>query len=148
MKLLLRVLRQDVVRTQRKRLAQITATTTDTTRIQLVKVNARWLREFMAHDPAPSLAATQSPVLAITGSSDVQVDPADVRRICQLVTSDCSCDIVDGLTHLLRLEAGPPSLRTYKKQAKRPIDGALLARIGGWLDDREARDPAESAQRE
>ena len=42
-KRLLRVLRQDIIRTQTKRLAQIRATTDDTERIQLVKINAKWL---------------------------------------------------------------------------------------------------------
>ena len=41
-KRLLRMLRQDIVRTQTKRLAQIKATTEDTARIQVVKINAKW----------------------------------------------------------------------------------------------------------
>ena len=132
-KFLLRVLRQDVVRTQTKRLAQIKATTGDTTRIQLVKINAKWLREFMAHDPAPSLASIQIPVLALTGSKDIQVNPDDIERICQVVPNDCSGRVIDDLTHLLRTEAGPPSVRTYKKQAKRPVDPALLATTSAWI---------------
>jgi pimeloyl-ACP methyl ester carboxylesterase len=132
-KFLLRVLRQDVVRTQTKRLAHIKATTGDTARIQLVKINAKWFREFMAHDPAPSLASIQIPVLALTGSKDIQVNPEDIERICQLVPADCSGQVIDDLTHLLRTEAGPPSVRTYKKQAKRPVDPALLATTSTWI---------------
>ena len=40
-------------------MAQIKATTGDTARIQLVKINAKWFREFMAHDPEPSLESIQ-----------------------------------------------------------------------------------------
>lgn len=40
----------------------------------------------MAHDPGPDLARIDRPVLAITGSRDIQVDPADVARIGRLVT--------------------------------------------------------------
>ncbi|MGI9613324.1 MAG: alpha/beta hydrolase, partial [Acidimicrobiales bacterium] len=138
-KLLLRLLRQDVVRSQSKRLAQIKATTGATSRIQLVKINAKWFREFMAHDPAPSLESIQIPVLALTGSKDIQVNPDDVERISRLVPSDCSGQVVNDLTHLLRTEAGPPSVRTYKKQAKRPIDPELLATASTWIRKRAAQ---------
>lgn len=134
-KLLLRIFRQDIVRTQTKRLAQIKATTTDTTRVQLVKLNAKWFREFMAHDPAPSLERVQVPVLALTGSKDIQVDPADVERICLLVPSECSGRVVENLTHLLREEPGPPSLRTYKKQAKRPVASSVLTATSSWINE-------------
>lgn len=137
--LLMRVLRQDVVRTQGKRLEQIEKTTGDTARIQLMKINAKWLREFMAHDPAPSLESIRVPVLALTGSNDIQVDPDDVKRIFRLVPADCSGQIVDDLTHLLRTEPGPPSLRTYKKQAKRPVDAGLLTTVTTWTRQRSAQ---------
>ncbi len=143
-KLLLRVLRQDVVRTQSKRLATIKATTGDTARIQLVKINAKWFREFMAHDPAPSLESIQTPVLALTGSKDIQVNPEDIERICQLVPSDCSGQIIDDLTHLLRKEAGPPSVRTYKKQAKRQVDARLLATASTWIREQVAQTTKET----
>jgi len=143
-KLLLRVLRQDVLRTQSKRLGQIKATTGDTARIQLVRINAKWFREFMAHDPAPSLASIQVPVLALTGSKDIQVNPDDVERICQLVPSDCSGHVIDDLTHLLRKEAGEPSVRTYKKQAKLPVDRELLAMATTWVQENAAHVTTET----
>lgn len=135
-KLLMRILRKDIVSTQNKRLAQIKATTTDSTRIQFVKLNAKWLREFMAHDPSTSLVAVQVPVLAVTGAKDIQVNPEDVARICQLVPTDCTGDVPENLTHLLRTEAGPPSFRTYKHQAKRPVDDNLLTMVSGWIHQR------------
>jgi pimeloyl-ACP methyl ester carboxylesterase len=145
-KLLLRVLRQDVLRTQSKRLAQIKATTGDTARIQLIKINARWFREFMAHDPAPSLASIQIPVLALTGSKDIQVNPDDIERICQLVPSGCSGQVIDDLTHLLRKDAGPPSVRTYKKQAKRPVDAELLATASTWIREQVEQTAKETTR--
>ncbi len=135
MKLLLRVLRQDLLRTQAKRLDRIRVTTTDTTRMQLVKINAKWFREFMAHDPAPSLQSIGIPVLALTGSNDIQVDPADVERICQLVPADCSGRVIENVTHLLRTEVGPPSVRTYKKQATRLIASDILSAAVGWIEE-------------
>ena len=135
-KSLLRLLRQDVLKSQSKRLAQIKASTKPVIRIQFVKINAKWLREFMSHDPAPSLRSITSPVLAITGSKDLQVDSGDVDTICGLVPGECSGHVPDDLTHLLRCETGPPSLRTYKKQAKRPVDPGLLDIVATWMRDR------------
>lgn len=143
-RLLSRVLRRDVVRTQCKRLEQIEESTGDTARIHRVEMNVKWLREFMAHDPAPSLESIRVPVLALTGSKDIQVDPDDVRRIGQLVPADCSARIVDGLTHLLRTEAGPPSLRAYDEQAKRPVDAGLLATVTRWTRQRATQASAET----
>lgn len=132
-KVLLRLLRQDVVKTQTKRLEQIRSSTTDTLRIQMVKVNAKWLREFMAHDPSDSLTSVEVPLLAITGSKDVQVNPDDVDRIVDLAGSRAVGHVVEDLTHLLRTEAGPASIRTYKKQAKRPVDRQMLELVSGWM---------------
>lgn len=146
-KQLLRLLRQDIVGTQTKRLAQINETTADTARIQLVKINAKWFREFLAHDPSPSLAAVRAPVQAVTGSKDLQVNPDDVGRICELVPSDCSGHVVDDITHLLRRETGPASVRTYKKQAKRPLDPEVLDLITSWIAEQvrqRAEGPASS----
>ncbi len=134
-KWLLRVLRKDIASMQTKRLAQIKATTGDTVRIQLVKINAKWFREFLAYDPTPSLEAIRVPVLAVTGSKDLQVDPDDVERICALVPSECAGHVVNGITHLLRDEPGPPSVKTYKKQAKRPLDPRVLDLVTSWIAD-------------
>ena len=80
---------------------------------------------------------------ALTDSKDIQVNPEDVERICRLVPSDCSGLIIDDLTHLLRKEAGPPSVRTYKKQAKRPVDTDLLATTSTWIRNHVAQTATE-----
>ena len=134
-KWLLRVLHKDIASIQTKRLAQIKATTDDAVRIQLVKINAKWFREFLAHDPRASLEAVRVPVLAVTGSKDLQVDPDDVEQICALVPSECAGHVVDGITHLLRDEPGPPSVKTYKKQAKRPLNPRVVDLVIHWIAD-------------
>ena len=50
-----------------------------------MKVNAKWQREFMAYDPAIDLPRVTVPMLAITGSKYIQVDPADLERMAGLV---------------------------------------------------------------
>lgn len=132
---LLRILRQDILRTQNKRLAQLKASTGNVIRVQLVRMNAKWFREFMVYDPAEALHRIAVPVLAVTGSKDIQVDPADVERMAKLVRSDFTGDVAADVTHLLRRDDGPPSLRTYKKQVRRPVDRRLLDTVASWAVD-------------
>ncbi|MDN5857301.1 MAG: lysophospholipase [Pseudonocardia sp.] len=131
---LLTVLRADLAGKQEKRFAKLRATTTDTTGHGPLRVNARWWREFLAFDPRPLLAATQVPVLAITGARDVQVDPADAAAIARLVTdAPAESYVAPGVTHILRRteDAGGPS--TYRRQARRPLDADVVARVVGFV---------------
>jgi len=130
---LLKLLRQDVVRSQAKRLRQLEATTGDVHRIQFVKVNARWFREFMTYEPLERLRRAAVPVLAITGDKDIQVDPEDVLLMEEAVPTSFTGHVVNEVTHLLRREPGPASIRTYKKQARRPLDDRILQLIADWV---------------
>ena len=135
-KLVLRVLRIDPLRAQEKSIARLKASTGDTVRVQLVqKLNAKWMREFMAYHPAPDLARVRVPVLAITGAKDIQVDPADLDRMVDLVPGPVEAHRVPDLTHLLRAEQGAPSLQTYKRQAKEPVDPRVIDLVCTWLKE-------------
>ena len=73
---LVKILRIDVAKAQQKQIDKIRRSGRDWYRTQLVaKVNARWMREFLAYDPAEDLATIKAPILAITGAKDIQVDP-------------------------------------------------------------------------
>ena len=135
---ILKVLRMDLVKTQRKSLNKIKESTMDVMRIQMVRINAKWFREFMAHDPSVALRGVDVPVLAITGAKDIQVNPADIARMGELVGDGFTGVVPDNLTHLLRLDEGPASVRTYKKQMRRPVAAAVLDRVAEWVTARTA----------
>jgi uncharacterized protein len=97
---------------------------------------ARWFREYMAYDPARDLPSIRCPVLAITGASDLQVEPDDVARIGELVGGPFEGDTPEALTHLLRKHPGRPSIPSYRAQMKHPVDAELLARIATWVAGR------------
>lgn len=118
----------------RRQLTRITAT--DATRVAGIPVNARWTRELLAHDPRPDLADIRVPVLAITGGKDVQVDAADLAEIRRLVPGEAEVHRIPDLTHLLRRDAGRASVRSYRRQLRRPVDADLLAQVSGWLAHR------------
>ncbi|MGA7687703.1 MAG: alpha/beta fold hydrolase [Jiangellales bacterium] len=129
----LRLMRTDVLRQQRKALDRIMATEGDVARVQGAKVNARWMREFIAYDPVPTLGRIEVPVLAMTGSKDVQVNPDDVGAIATLLPS-AQTHVVADVDHILRYEPRPRSdVRRYKKQVTQPIDPRVETLLLDWL---------------
>jgi len=143
-KWLLALLRKDFAEQQEARIVRLEASEGDVIRMQLMRVNAKWFREFLAYDPAEALRLAKVPILAITGSKDIQVDPNDVARMAELVPTELSDDVPEDVTHLLRRQAGPASLKTYKKQAKRPVDRSLLETVTAWVTALEPREGSDA----
>ena len=68
-------------------------------------------------------AARSGRLLAITGSKDVQVDPADIAVIASTVGERAIAQVVPDVDHILRHEPAELSNpKKYKAQAKLPID--------------------------
>jgi fermentation-respiration switch protein FrsA (DUF1100 family) len=137
---LLRLLRTDLVTKATKSHERLRRTTTDVARLGGIRVNAKWFREFLDHDAAADLARLRAPVCAVTGDKDLQVDPDDLDRMAALVPAPVETHRLPGVTHLLRREAGPASLRTYKKQARRPVEPEVVQIVTDWLARRATRD--------
>ena len=136
-----RLLRIDVAASQGKKMDRLAATTDDVVRQGPVRVNAKWYREFLAFDPAPLLAGATVPVLAVTGSEDVQVDAADIATMRSLVPTPFEGHVVEGVNHILR--AGDPNPTTYRKQVGDPLDARVLEHLTTWLLDGPAAAPAD-----
>lgn len=135
---LIRTLRIDPLKAQRKTIAKIKASTKDTFRMQLIaKINAKWMREFLAYDPSVDLANVICPVLAITGEHDVQVNPSDIARMAALVRTDFNGVVVPGVSHLLR--EGEPGINDYKRQLVEPIDERVVKLVLDWLEKKSCR---------
>lgn len=132
-RIVMRLLRTDVRKLQSKRLAQLDATTDDTVRIQLVKINAKWFREFMAYDPADDYPAIEAPLLAITGGKDLQVPPEDLAAIAQLAGGETETSAPADLTHILRRDPEEASLRAYRTLMKYPTDQGVLDMVSDWV---------------
>jgi uncharacterized protein len=132
-KLILRLLRTDVARAQRKNLAKILASSADVMRVQGVRVNARWTRDFVAHDPAAVLARVSVPVLAVTGGHDIQVPAGDVELMGRLVHGPFEGHVVPGLSHLLRPDPDSVGPRGYRRQARQPVSPEVLELVTDWV---------------
>ena len=135
-KQILRLFRIDVVKGVRKNLARIQSVPGDSARIQGRKVNAKWMREFLRHDPKPDLEKLQIPTLALTGSSDVQVDPADIEVMAEMAAPALEGQVMDGLSHLFRQDKDTVGLKGYRKQAKQPLDARAVELVVQWLSSR------------
>jgi pimeloyl-ACP methyl ester carboxylesterase len=140
-KMILRLTRADVTATQRKRVARIQSSTADVIRIQGVRLNARWWRDFLAYDPRPAMGRITVPVLAITGGQDVQVPPEDVAAIGRLVQGPFTGHVTGDLSHLLRPDPESAGPRAYRRAVRRPVDAELLKLITSWTTARWGSPP-------
>lgn len=130
----LRLLRIDLVARQRRNVERFRESTTDVIRLEGRRVNAKWHRELIAHDPVPDLARIEVPVLAITGDHDLQVDPDDLERIAGTVVGPVEIERPERLTHLLRRDPGDTaSFAAYRSLVAKPVDADLLQRVAGWV---------------
>jgi uncharacterized protein len=143
-RLVLRLLRTDVSKAQRKNQDRIMASSADTIRIQGQRINARWFRDFIRYDPAPVLARITVPVLAITGGHDLQVPPTDVEAIGSLVKGPFEGHIAGDLSHLLRPDPGSAGPRGYRRAVRQPVSPGVLALVTAWVTRHWAH-PAPSA---
>ena len=135
-KALLRLFGTSVEKQQAKAARRIRDTTTDTARIQLVKVNAKWMREYMGYDPMPALRESRAPLLAVTGSKDIQVDPEDLHKVAETASGDVATELIDDVDHLLRHEpASFSNPKKYKNQATKPIDPRVRTTLVEWLQN-------------
>ncbi len=132
-KALMRLFGTSVLKQQEKAIRKLKATSGDTARIQLSRVNARWMREFIAYDPLPALRSTTVPLLAITGSKDVQVDPADLAAVADAAAEATVLELAD-VDHIMRREDGAFSNpRHYGRQLTKPIDPRVADAVTAWL---------------
>ena len=131
---LIRALHVDIQKAQRKQLDKIKKTSRDWVRIQFIaKLNAKWYREFMAYNPAEDMSKIRIPVLAITGSKDIQVNPADLEKMSALINSEFESHKIPDLTHMLRRDPNEPTLAAYRELVQRPVDAQMLEIITNWL---------------
>lgn len=138
----MRVFGTSIEKQQAKALAKLKGTTDDVAKIQLQKVNAKWMREFLAYDPEPVLRSVVSPLIAITGSKDVQVNPADIAAVAKITGDRGTAMVIEDVDHILRSEpAAISNPKRYKQQIKKPIDPRVVDALVTWLETTTPNSP-------
>ena len=95
-----------------------------------------WFRYFLFHDPAPGLAAVTCPVLALNGSLDLQVDPAQNLPAIRAALEQggnphFEVRELPGLNHLFQTaQTGATSEYAASEETMAPV---ALEAIGGWI---------------
>jgi pimeloyl-ACP methyl ester carboxylesterase len=138
---ILRITRTDIIRSQRKQVARIKASTDDVIRRQGIRINARWWRDFLGYDPRPALARVTVPVLAITGGQDLQVPPEDVAAIGRLVQGPFEGHVTGDLSHLFRPDPASAGPRAYQRAVRQPVDPEIPGLIANWIGAHWAGSP-------
>jgi pimeloyl-ACP methyl ester carboxylesterase len=105
-------------------------------RANLADMNTPWFRFFMAHEPGPVLEQVRSPVLAINGEKDTQVDPKlNLPKIAASLKAggNQSVTILElaSLNHLFQTSQSG-SLSEYES-IEETIAPAALNTISDWL---------------
>jgi pimeloyl-ACP methyl ester carboxylesterase len=144
---LLRLLRVDLERKATATHARIRATTTDVARIGGVRLNARWYREFLDHDARADLARIAVPVLAVTGEKDLQTPPDDLAVVAATVPGPVEVHLLPDVTHTLRSQPGPASLRAYREELRRPVDPRVLELVTAWCAEVTQNHRAQGRER-
>ncbi|RBQ06123.1 alpha/beta hydrolase [Micromonospora sp. LHW51205] len=132
-RLVLRLTRTDLVAKVARNHEKILATDKDVAWVGGQRLNARWFREFLRYDPRPDLARVDAPILALTGDKDLQTDPADLPVIAAHAGGPVQTTVLPDVTHVLRRQPGPPSLRAYRDEAKQPLDPSVVEPVLSWL---------------
>jgi uncharacterized protein len=132
-RLILRLMRTDLVRAQRKNQDRISASGDDVIRLQGTRVNARWFRDFIRFDPKPALQRLTVPVLAITGGHDLQVPPDDVPAMGRLVSGPFEGHVVGDVSHILRPDPDSIGPRNYRRAVKAPVSPDVMSIVTTWV---------------
>ncbi|MER6588400.1 alpha/beta hydrolase family protein [Micromonospora chalcea] len=132
-RLVLRLTRTGLVAKVARNHEKILATDKDVAWVGGQRLNARWFREFLRYDPRPDLGRVDAPILALTGDKDLQTDPADLPVIAAHAGGPVRTGVLPDVTHVLRRQPGPPSLRAYRDEAKQPLAPEVVEPVLSWL---------------
>lgn len=97
-------------------------------------VSSDWFRAFLVYDPEPALRALRIPVLAVSGSLDLQVPPdLNLAPMRAALSGDPGADVevLPGLNHLLQ-DARTGAVSEYASIPE-SMSPSAIEKIGDWL---------------
>lgn len=118
---------------QKKLITKIKASTTDTMRFRLQKIEAKWFRELFTLSPPAIFKAVTAPMLLVAGEKDLQCDPDDAKQIAQVANVPTQWHVINNLTHILRFDQNAPTFDNYFEQMQQPVAQQVLVLVSDWL---------------
>jgi hypothetical protein len=111
----------------------------DAQAIEATQLASDWFRFFLTYDPVPALKQVKCPVLALWGSKDLQVPPAqDLPPVRAALAADpqVTVEVLPGLNHLFQTaDTGSPTEYATIEETMSP---AALDEISAWIEKRVA----------
>lgn len=127
-----------IMKQQASLIARVERTTQAVIRMKGQKIPAKWLREHFQYNVVNDLSKITCPVLAITGSKDLQVLPEHARIFAENVSGVSEFHILENMNHILRYQNEEANMftlkQTYKRSFKQPLDERLIELIVKWLN--------------
>lgn len=103
----------------------------------VAQMRTPWMQRFLAIDPAPILAASRVPVLAINGTLDTQIDAEQnlprIRAALEAAGVPHRIERLEGLNHLLQ-PARTGGIEEYG-EIETTIDPAVLELLVEWITE-------------
>lgn len=116
---------------------EIEQSTQSVIRVKGQKLPAKWMREHFQYNVCNDLHKIICPVLAITGSKDVQVLPEHAQVFAENVSGEAEYYIIENMNHVLRYQEEEARMitinKTYKRAFSQPLDQRLIDHIVNWL---------------
>lgn len=120
-----------------KQIEKVLQSTEDVIRVSFIKTNAKWMREHFVYNVREDLVKVTCPVLAITGSRDIQADPEVLKELPKYVKENAEYHIVENMGHSLKFQAATSNIMNAKKdivaESKLPVHPELLKLLEDWL---------------
>lgn len=104
------------------------------------QLSSDWMRFFLTYDSTSALAKLRSPLLALNGSKDVQVDAATnlaAIRAASKANPDVTAEEIPGLNHLF--QTAPTGAIGEYADIEETFASAALERIGQWIAARTGK---------
>lgn len=120
-----------------KAIEKVLHSTDDVMKVNFVKTNAKWMREHFNYNVREDLSKVTCPVLAITGSRDVQANPGVLKDLPHYVKGDAQYHVIENMGHSCKFITYTSTMFTMKKdivaEGKLPLHPDLKQHLETWL---------------
>jgi alpha-beta hydrolase superfamily lysophospholipase len=119
--------------TQPRLIRKVRATDSPVVRAWLSRHPAKWIREMLDLDTDAIFASTRTPMLLIAGGKDLQCNPQDIFRIAETSQSQTETMLIEGMTHLLRIDKNPATIMGAARLIGEPLEPVVIERALHWI---------------
>ncbi len=120
-----------------KQLEKVMNSTQEVMKQSFVKVNAKWMREHFTYNVREDLARVSCPVLAITGTNDIQANPGILEDLPKYVSGDGTYFVIENMGHSCKKVMQTSTMFTVKKdialEGDLPLHPELEKHLEEWL---------------